>query len=174
MTMWLRKLFDLVTRGPPRRWPASCRLSVEALDDRWVPASLSVGNASVLEAYGGTVAAVVVTLSEPSNKTVTVDYKTANGTALAGYDYQAASDKLTFAPGETSKTILIAVSGDGFIEPDESFSIELSRARHASIADGKGVVTILDDGVDNYFLNYYDGYDDGFYVTDGSDPNGIW
>ena len=159
------------SRTPAR--PAPCRLSVEALDDRTVPATLSVGDATVHEAFGGTVAEVVVTLSEPSNKTVQVDYATANGTALAGYDYGAASGRLTFAPGETTRTILVAVIGDGFAEPDETFSVQLSRARHATIADGKGVVTVADDGVDNYFVDYYGG-DDGYYVTDGADPNQSW
>ncbi len=46
-----------------------------------------------------------VTLDRPSTGTVTLNYATANGTATAGSDYVAGSGTLTFAPGETSKTI---------------------------------------------------------------------
>jgi len=76
---------------------------------------------------------------------VTVNYTTADGTALAGSDYQAASGKLTFAPGETSKTILVPVIGDRLVEPDETFFVNLNGAQKAQIANGVGVVTIVDD-----------------------------
>ena len=87
----------------------------------------------------------MVSLSAPSNKTVTVNYSTANGTATAGSDYNAASGKLTFAPGETSKTILVPVRGDRLAEANENFFVKLSGAKDAKIADGQGVVTIVDD-----------------------------
>src|SRR5262249_50268281 len=44
-TMWFRSLFDLVNRDAPRRRSASCRLSVEALEDRTVPSTFTVLNA---------------------------------------------------------------------------------------------------------------------------------
>ena len=100
-------------RAAPRRRPSACRLSIEPLDPRIVPASLAVSDATIIEGNAGTqYAAVAVSLDAPSNRTVTVNYGTANGTAAAGSDYQAASGKLTFAPGQTSKTILVPVIGD--------------------------------------------------------------
>ena len=122
-----------------RRRPVPCRLAVEALEDRSVPASLSVSDVMLLEGNDGTQnAAVTVSLSAPSNRTVTVNYGTANGTATAGSDYNAVSGKLTFARGETSKTILIPVRGDRLAEPDETFFVNLSGAKKRRIADARG------------------------------------
>jgi hypothetical protein len=151
--MLFRKLFDLVKRGPPRRWPGSCRLAVEALDDRIVPAahaspSLAVGSAVVAEGNAGTTtAAVVVTLANPkAHQTTTVNYATQGSTAVAGEDYVAASGTLTFAPGETSKTVAVPVIGDRIAEPyEEQFVVKLSGAQNATIAPGYGVVTIVDN-----------------------------
>ena len=111
-----------------------------------MPASLSVSDVTLIEGNAGTQNAVVtVSLSAPSTKTVTVNYSTANGTASAGSDYQAVSGKLTFAPGQTSKSILVPVIGDRLGEPNETFFVNLSGAKNATIADGQGVVTIVDD-----------------------------
>jgi hypothetical protein len=108
-----------------------------------------VGNAALIEGNTGTTtAAVVVTLSQPSaRQTVTVNYATQAGTAAAGVDYLATSGTLTFAPGETSKTISVRVIGDRLAEPDETFFVKLSGARNAKTdaAYATGVVTIVDD-----------------------------
>jgi len=140
-------------RGDPRR-PSACLLSIESLEARRVPASLTIGDATIVEGDAGTRnAEVVVTLSAASNKTVTVNYNTADEVpisgiyypAVAGVDYLAASGKLSFAPGQSSKTILVPVIGDRLGEQDETFSVKLSGARNAKIADGTGLVTIQDD-----------------------------
>jgi hypothetical protein len=111
-----------------------------------VPASLSIGDVTVIEGDSGTqTGAVVVTLSEPTTKNVTVNYTTANGSALVGSDYNKVSGKLTFAPGETSKSILVSVRGDMLSEFDESFFVRLSRAKGATIGDSQGTVTITDN-----------------------------
>lgn len=121
------------------------RLGLESLDDRCVPATLSIGDATVVEQSSGVQnAAVVVTLSGPVNKPVTVNYGTGNWSAMAGSDFAAVSGKLTFAKGEISKTILVPVYGDQLPEYDESFFVQLTNARGASIADGDGIVRILD------------------------------
>jgi hypothetical protein len=107
---------------------------------------LQIQNASVTEGNTGTVAAgFIVTLSAASTKTITVAYATANGTATAGGDYQAASGVLTFAPGETSKTVNVLVNGDRIGEADETFSVNLSAATNATIFGGSAVGTIVDD-----------------------------
>jgi probable HAF family extracellular repeat protein len=109
--------------------------------------SLAINNVSVTEGSGGTVGATfTVRLSAPSPVPVTVTYATADGTAAAGRDYVAASDTLTFAPGETSKTIVVGVIGDRTDECDETFAVNLSAAANATLAgSGQGVGTILDD-----------------------------
>jgi Calx-beta domain-containing protein len=122
------------------------RLSMETLDDRIVPAKLSVGDAVILEGNAGIQYALVnVTLDIPVSKTVSVNYATANGTAVGGSDYVAASGTVTFAPGETSKTIQVSVIGDRTQEFDETFFIDLRSARGAKIGNGHGVVTIEDN-----------------------------
>ena len=70
-----------------------------------------------------------VTLSAQSAITVTVDYSTSNGTATAPSDYISAVGKLTFAPGSTSKNVLLAVKGDVQTESDEAFTIRLSNVQ---------------------------------------------
>jgi chitinase len=95
---------------------------------------------------GSRMAAVVVSLSEPRPKQpVTVNYSTQNGTAVAGADYVASSGKLTFAVGETSKTILVPVRGDRTVETDKFFMLNLQSAKQAKIADGQAIVAIRDD-----------------------------
>jgi chitinase len=111
-----------------------------------LPPSLQVGDVTVTEGNTGTVAATfTVTLSAASTQTVTVAYATGNGTATAGSDYQAASGTLTFAPGETSKTVAVTVNGDRIAEPNEVFFVNLSSPTNASVADGQGAGTIADD-----------------------------
>jgi hypothetical protein len=57
---------------------------------------------------------------------VTVSFHTTNGTAKAGEDYVAKTGTLTFAPGETSKTITIVVNGDSKRESNETFFVDLT------------------------------------------------
>jgi chitinase len=133
-------------RSPSRRQSLAGRLAVETLEDRCVPASLSISDVSILEGNAGTRNAVVtVSLAGTSNPPVTVAYSTANGTALAGSDYRAVSGSLTFEKGATSKSILVPVNGDTLTERDETFFVNLNTAKHATIADGQGVVTIGND-----------------------------
>jgi hypothetical protein len=102
----------------------------------------------VTEGNTGTRAATfTVTLSAASTQAVTVAYATGNGTATPGSDYEAGSGTLTFAPGETSKTITILVNGDTLVEGDEVFAVNLSNAVGATIHDGQGAGTIVNDDV---------------------------
>ncbi len=111
--------------------------------------AVSIGNATVTEGNSGmTNATFSVTLSGPLNKTVTVGYATADGTATAAdNDYGPASGTLTFAPGETAKTVTVPVTGDARVEPDETFTVALSNPVHATIAAGTGTGTIRNDDV---------------------------
>ena len=110
------------------------------------PPSVTIGDRTITEGNTGTTSATfTVTLSAASSQTVTVVYATADGAATAGSDYQAASGTLTFAPGETTKTITVAVNGDRLAEPNETFVVNLTGATNATIADGQGVGTIADD-----------------------------
>ncbi len=87
-------------------------------------------------------AVFTVKLSQAYNQAVTVDYATVDGTAKAGSDYTAASGKLTFAAGETTKTVAVKVLSDSLTEGVETFSLKLSNPTQATIADGTGLGTI--------------------------------
>lgn len=108
--------------------------------------SLSVNSVSANEGNSGlTPFNFTVTLSAAASNTVTVNYATANGTAIAGSDYTATSGTLTFAAGETTKTVTVNVIGDAFIENDETFTLNLSGATNATIATAAGTGTIIND-----------------------------
>ncbi len=110
------------------------------------PTRLRIDDVSVPEGNAGTVPATfAVTLSAPSSQTVTVQYVTANGTAVAPGDYAAASGVLTFVPGETTRQLSVAVAGDTAVEVDETFLVSLSNPSNALIGDAQGIGTILDD-----------------------------
>lgn len=109
-------------------------------------AEIRIGDATVLEGdSGGRTMTFTVTLDRMSPHTITADYASTGGTATSGSDFLAASNGLIFAPGDLSKTIEITVYGDTDLEGDESFSVTLSNATNAVIADGLGVGTIVDD-----------------------------
>jgi hypothetical protein len=79
---------------------------------------------------------------QASNSAVTVDYVTAAGTALAGSDYVARSGTLSFAPGESVKTVVVDLIDDGLTEGLERFGLTLSNASGAQIVDGRAVAEI--------------------------------
>ncbi len=108
--------------------------------------TISIADVAIAEGNSGTTSFVFnVTLSAPNTQTTTVTYATANGTALSGFDYTNQSGTVTFAGGETSKTITINVLGDTNSEPDETFFVNLSAATGAVIADNQGIGTIQND-----------------------------
>jgi hypothetical protein len=123
--------------------------AVGTIVDNDPPPALVVNDVTQKEGNSGTTYFVfTISLSAVSEKTATVNFVVGDGTAV-GYgknaDYQAQSGTLTFAPGETTKTISIAVYGDKRKEADETFFVNLSGAVNASILDGQGIGTILND-----------------------------
>ena len=107
---------------------------------------ISINNVTVSEGNtGATNAVFTATLSPASNHTVTVNFSTADNTATAGSDYVTSSGILVFNPGETTKTITVLVNGDTVNEADETFFVNLSSPSNATIADGQGVGTIIND-----------------------------
>jgi hypothetical protein len=125
--------------------PQTFNITITAAQTQSIP-TLSINDASVIEGNSGTRPMVfTVTLSAASSSTVTVNYATLAGTASSGKDYQATSGMLTFAPGETTKTVSVLVVGDGFKESNETFVVRLSNATNATIAKVDGLGTIIDD-----------------------------
>ena len=88
-----------------------------------------------------------VTLSAAYDQPVTVSFQTVNGTATTGdNDYVAKTGTLTFAPGETTKTITIDVKGDSKKEADETFYLDLfGNSSNSLFTKKRGIGTILND-----------------------------
>lgn len=110
--------------------------------------TITITDEQVTEAAGGSTMTFTVTLSKAVNVAVTVDYATANGTAVAGSDYTATSGTLTFAPGETSKTIVVSILNDTVLESGEQFTVNLTNPTNGAVAAGNpgtGTGTIIDD-----------------------------
>ena len=108
--------------------------------------TVSVGNASVVEGdIGTTTLSLPVTLSGPSGREVDVDYATSDGTATAGSDYSATSGTLVFAAGETSKQIDVTVTGDLWVESNETLSVTLSSPFNADLGTSVATGTITND-----------------------------
>ncbi|CAN5580159.1 hypothetical protein BH10ACI3_BH10ACI3_20670 [soil metagenome] len=118
------------------------------ITDDDAPSSVVVSDVSVTEGNSGTTNATFnVMLSGLSGNTVTVNYATSNGTATAPADYTATSGIVTFAPGEVSKLVTVAVVGDTLVEPNETFNLNLSGATNATITDALGIGTITDNDI---------------------------
>jgi hypothetical protein len=108
---------------------------------------IRINDVRIVEGNTGTKNAVfTVTRSGSSTGSVRVNYATANGTATAGSDYRAVGGRLTFAAGETSKTISVPIIGDTLPESTETFLVNLSNATgSARIVDGQGIGRITND-----------------------------
>ena len=107
--------------------------------------ALSVADASAEEGTDATLD-FEVTLDREAAHTVTVAYATANGTATAGSDYTATSGTLTFAAGDTEKTVSVPVLADDTDEGSEALTLTLTSPTGATIVDGEATGTITNDG----------------------------
>ena len=88
-----------------------------------------------------------ITRSGPTTGTYTLNYASANGTAVAPGDYAAVSGTLTFAPGETTKTVSVTTNGGGPGEQTEYMYLNLSSpSGNSTISDAQGLGSILNLG----------------------------
>jgi Calx-beta domain/Carboxypeptidase regulatory-like domain/Beta-propeller repeat/CarboxypepD_reg-like domain len=95
----------------------------------WVIEDIGVANVTVLRTGG-------------SSGVLTVNYATANGTAIAGQDYTATSGTLTFNAGESSKTIQIPITDDSTTETDEAFTVTLSNTPTLENLGAPSILTV--------------------------------
>ena len=110
-------------------------------DDDPVP-ELEISGGSAVE---GESIGFIVTLSGSTERTVTVDFATSDGTAVAEADYRPAAGTLTFEPGEIAKTVEVSVVDDAIHEPAEWFALALANARNARLPRAPARGTIQDD-----------------------------
>ncbi len=114
------------------------------LNDDVAP-TITITDVSAAEGNGPTDFTFTVTLSYGSAQVRSVDFMTADGTAVAGKDYQPQSNTLTFSIGQSQKTITVLVNGNTDIEGDKTFVVNLLNPVDATIAKAQGKGTILND-----------------------------
>lgn len=115
------------------------------LDDDPRPLA-SISDASITEGNDGTrTLTFTITLDRPSGQVVGVDWATDDGTATAGSDYQPANGTVSFDPGETSKTVSVAIVGDTSSEGPQTFFVNIVGMSNGEPGHAQGVGTISDD-----------------------------
>ena len=121
-------------------------VTVLVTDNDYDPPPISISDARAGESDGSMEFFVTVA---PSEREMSVNWNTVTetgvGVATADTDYDGASGKLTFAIGETTKTITVEVLDDDQAETDETFKVVLSRPNNATQGDSEGIGTIEDD-----------------------------
>ena len=115
-------------------------------DDDDAP-TLAISDVSVMEQTGGNSTAVItVTMVGNSALPISVDYATADGTAVSGSDYTATSNTLNWAAGDNSPQFInVSLATDSISELDETFLVNLTNPINATLADAQATVTIVDD-----------------------------
>ncbi|MYB04487.1 MAG: hypothetical protein F4Y13_09950, partial [Acidimicrobiaceae bacterium] len=138
--------FQLVLSSPANATLADPVGVGTILDDDGLVQILAEDAPAVYEGDGVS-AVFTVRLSRAATAAVTVQYSTSNGTAESPGDYTAASSQtLTFAPGDTTMTVSVALANDDIPEDTETFGLVLSTpSSNAEIGEGTAVATILDD-----------------------------
>ena len=110
----------------------------------------SIGDVTVNE---GSIAQLTVNLSVASDNEVSVDYASADASAIAGSDYALTSGTLVFPVGTTSLTISVTTLQDDEVEAQESFAIELSNAINAQISNASATVNVISEDVPAISIN---------------------
>ncbi len=108
---------------------------------------VSINSASQNEGNSGTAnQAFTISLSTASGRTSSVSYVTQSGTATSGSDFTSTSGSVTFAAGETTKTVNVPVMGDVTVETNETYTVRLFGASNLSYAASRnGTGTIVND-----------------------------
>ena len=110
------------------------------------PPTISVMNNNVVEGDGaGNSVAFLITLSQPSEKPISIDFATADGTAVAGADYVASSGTVSIPAGLPGTRVNVPIIADIIEEPTEAFTLNLSNPVNVAINDGQASATIFDD-----------------------------
>lgn len=118
----------------------------QLMNDDAGPPTVWISDATINEGNAGTSkAAFAVTLSGAWSSPVTVSYATADASATAGSDYESLAGEVVFAPGETQKTVEVAVNGDSGGEGNEAFLVRLLSASNVAIGKAVGTGSILND-----------------------------
>ncbi len=125
--------------------PQNANITINAGDNNQ-PGALAIAPGAVsVNEDAGTVS-LTVSRTGGSDGAVSVDFATASGTATSGSDFTANSGTLSFADGETSKTVVVSITDDSDVESSEDFTVTLSNVTGgASLGTSVSTVTILDN-----------------------------
>lgn len=75
---------------------------------------IAIADTQITDSRVGRELVFKVTLDDPSDRTVTVDYETADSSAIAGEDYIGVNGTVKFKPGETEQTIVVNTTGTSY------------------------------------------------------------
>jgi hypothetical protein len=118
-------------------------------------ATLSIDDVTLSEGNSGTTNAQFTITRSHNADAVSVRVDTANGTATAGSDYVGITNQTVnfTAGGSTTAIVNVVINGDTVLEPDETFTVNLSNPTNATIADGSGLGTINNDDSASIAIN---------------------
>jgi Ca2+-binding RTX toxin-like protein len=85
-----------------------------------------------------------INLAETSSQPITINYQTLNGTALAGQDYVAKTGSVTFAPGETKKTVTVTLIDNNLSQADETFFLKGSSTGPVTFLQSTAIAKVTD------------------------------
>ena len=109
-------------------------------------ATISIDDITIDEGAGNAI--LTVTLNQPVDTTVTVDFNTVDQSAVQGEDYQSTTGTITFGPDEQTQTITIPLIDSERLEMDETFLVNLTNlqagSRPVTIGDAQAEVRIVD------------------------------
>jgi serralysin len=118
------------------------------INDDFLPTINLSANQTIVEGFTSPQnLSYTVTLSKASTQSITVQYATANGTAIAGSDYTSTTGVLTFNPGITTQVINIPILNDDLNEVNETFTLSLTSPTNAVLGTTKTVTTTISDTV---------------------------
>ncbi|MGD9723617.1 MAG: putative Ig domain-containing protein [Pirellulales bacterium] len=118
-------------------------VALGTITDQDAAPTVDIANASVEEEVPSGQAVVTLTLSHQAAQSVVVNWGTADGTAGQG-DYVGGTGQVTFAPLQTTQTIVVDIIDDQLPEDDETFEVHLTGINTwGLIGDGDAEVTIL-------------------------------
>jgi hypothetical protein len=109
--------------------------------------TISINNVTVTEPVSGqSLASFTISASSDITQTVSVDYATSDGTAIAGSDYVAVSSKspLTLSKTKQSAVVSVSIKSDTKAEGSETFFLNLFNVKNATLGTSQGVGTIND------------------------------
>src|SRR6266545_4003750 len=142
------EIINLTLSSPTNATLGAQATSIRTILDDDPQPSVQLASASLSVSEGAGSTTIAINLSAASGRTVMVTYATSDGTAGAGSDYTTASGTLTFAPGQTSKSVNISIADDSLAEQDETLHIALSGPTNASLgATASAMLTISDNDV---------------------------